>query len=401
MKLCIVTHKFVLGDGQGRVNYEVALAAAKRGHEVTLLAQEVCSTLIQHPNVRWIPIAGQWLPSTLLRTLFFSHRCSRWLRSHRDEFDLLQVNGTATAEAGDINAVHFVHSTWWEFLTKSQHPWHHPKLLYQWVFTGLNVVWEKRTLPKARRLVAVSRNVEQDLINLGVPAQRIIKIFNGVDLQKFHPGTADRIQLGLPNQSTLALFVGDIRSNRKNLDTVLQAMLPLTDLQLAVVGGVDRSPYPAMVKQMGLADRVHFLGYRRDIADLMRACDFFVFPSRYEPFGMVICEAMACGLPVITGANSGAAELLETGAGIVLSDPEDVPSLIHALMQLTHNPQFRQQMGQAASTVVQAYSWGLVSDSYIQLFEQEFASLATNEAATKATTDQAAQSETQQSGVIA
>ncbi len=63
----------------------------------------------------------------------------------------------------------------------------------------------------------------------------------------------------------LALFVGDIRSRRKNLELVLHALTEVRGLHLAVVGDTARSPYPAMAAELGVMDRVHFLGYRRDV----------------------------------------------------------------------------------------------------------------------------------------
>ena len=110
---------------------------------------------------------------------------------------------------------------------------------------------------------------------------------------------------------------------RKNLDTVLQALVGASGVHLAVVGAREGSPYPALAERLGVADRVHFLGFRRDMAQIMQAVDIFVFPSRYEPFGIVVLEAMASGVPVILAATVGAAEVVTPDCGVVLPDPED------------------------------------------------------------------------------
>ncbi len=138
-------------------------------------------------------------------------------------------------------------------------------------------------------------------------------------------------------------------SPAKNLDTVLQALVKVPDLHLAVVGETKNSPYPKMVEKLQLGQRVHFLGYRRDMPLLQKAADFFVFPSRYEPFGLVVIEAMASGLPVITSKSTGAADLVTPACGIVLADCNDINSLAQSLELLKSDYQLRQKNGQSCS----------------------------------------------------
>jgi glycosyltransferase involved in cell wall biosynthesis len=73
------------------------------------------------------------------------------------------------------------------------------------------------------------------------------------------------------------------------------------------------------------------LGFRQDVPDLMKAADFLVFPSRYEPFGLVVLEAMATGIPVITAATTGATELVTPDCSFVLPDSDDTQALAEAL----------------------------------------------------------------------
>ena len=162
---------------------------------------------------------------------------------------------------------------------------------------------------------------------------------------------------------------GDIKSNRKNLDTVLQALVEVPDLHLAVVGDPEGSPYLELAAQLKLSTRVHFLGFRRDVPIIMQSADFFVLPSRYEPFGMVISEAMATGLPVITSANVGAADLVDADSGIVVPEPNDVTALARAMRRLTSDAGLCQRMGQSARIVAEHYSWSKMSSQYVDLFE--------------------------------
>ncbi len=379
MKLCIVTHKVIKGDGQGRVNYEVAWEAIRRGHHVTLLATEVAPELQQINQVNWVFIPVQGWPTEFLRNMIFALKSTNWLRKHRSKLDLVKANGAISWYKSDVNAVHFVHSSWLKFSygevkPKSVKTAFNPRQVlydfYQWFYTVLNAHWEKEAFRQAQVVVAVSDKIAKDLLEIGVPPESIEVIVNGVDLQEFSPGVSDRQKWGLPDGVTLALFAGDIRIPRKNLDTVLHALVQVPDLHLAVVGTTEGSPYPQLAASLLLSERVHFLGFRHDVADLMKAVDFFVFPSRYEPFGLVVIEAMASGIPVITASSTGAADLVTPEAGIVLPDSDDAEALAKALLSLVSDRDKRNKMGQAARAIAKQHSWTSMAQRYIDLFEE-------------------------------
>jgi len=371
MKLCIVTPSVVKGDGQGRANYEIVWESLRRGHDVTLLSRRIDPELQQHPKVKWVFFAVEGLPLQLLREISFAWQSAAWLQQHRHEFDVLQVYGAVTPFPADVNTSQFVHSAW------LRSPYHISRQrrdlysAYQWLYSVLNARWEKQAFRQAKFAIAVSDKICEELVEIGVPRDRIHVILNGVDLQEFSPGSASRQAFNLPENVTLGLFVGDIRLNRKNLDTVLYAAAKVPDLHLVVVGDTTRSPYPKMAAQLGIQDRVHFLGFRQDVPDLMKAADFLVFPSRYEPFGLVVLEAMATGIPVITAATTGAAELVTPDCGFVLPDSEDTQALAEALNQLVKcDRQQRQQMGQVARAIAEQHSWANMAGNYVNLFEE-------------------------------
>jgi len=369
MRIAIVTPKLVLGDGQGRVNVEVARCLLARGHQLILLAQEGLPSLTSHPQVRWVPMPGRSWPTALLREAVLAWASARWLRTYRETVDLILSNGCVTPVPADANAAHFVHHAW--RTASAQEPSSRSVLRrgYQALYTALNVRWERRAFRAARRVVAVSAQVRAELIEAGVSPERIQVIPNGVDTREFAPGAADRDALGLPSGVPLALFVGDLQTPRKNLDTVLRALRRTPTLHLAVVGRVNESPYPALAAELGVASRVHFLDFRTDVPVLMRAADFVVCPSRYEPFSLVVLEALASGRPVVTSRTVGAAALLTPDCGVVVDDPEDVEGLAAAFLRLADAPVLRDEMGRAGRTRALQYTWAGMAEQYAALLD--------------------------------
>jgi glycosyltransferase involved in cell wall biosynthesis len=370
VKLCIVTHTVKKGDGQGRVNYEVAKEIIRRGHHLTLLASEVAPELKENSQVNWIEIPVQKFPTEFIRNFVFAKKSADWLQKNRADIDLVKVNGAITNTSADVNAVHFVHSSWLRSPVHISRTRRDAYGFYQWLYTALNAHWEKQAFQKAKVVIAVSEKVAQELVNIGVPRSRIQVIVNGVDLEEFTPGVGDRQTWGLPENVPLALFAGDIRTARKNLDTVLYALAKVPDLHLAVVGNTEGSPFPQLTASLGLSERVHFLGYRRDIAAIMRVADLFVFPSRYEACTLVLLEALASGLPVITATATGGAELVTPECGVVLSDSDDIDALVAALLSLVDDDALLQQMGKAARSVAEQHSWTTMAQTYVDLFEE-------------------------------
>ncbi|WP_017656150.1 glycosyltransferase family 4 protein [Fortiea contorta] len=370
MKLCIVTHRIKKGDGQGRVNYEVVKEVIRRGHQLTLLATEVAPEVTECPLVSWVKISTENLPLELMRNFVFAKKSANWLHKNRADIDFLKVNGAITTTCADVNAVHFVHSSWLRSPAHISRTRRDIYGFYQWLYTALNAYWEKYAFQKARVVVAVSEKVAQELVNIGVQRDRIRVIVNGVDLVEFSPGISDRQKLGLPADVTLALFAGDIRTSRKNLDTVLQALVQVPDLHLAVVGGITDSPFPKLAASLGLSDRVHFLGYRRDIAEIMRSADVFVFPSRYEACTLVLLEALASGLPVITATTTGGAELVTPECGLVLPNSDDIAALADAMKLIVTDYTLRQTMAKAARAIAEQHSWATMAQTYVDIFEE-------------------------------
>ena len=166
-----------------------------------------------------------------------------------------------------------------------------------------------------------------------------------------------RRELRLAAEAPIALLIGTYA--RKGLDTAIAAVARASDaLHLVVAGSGDDGAARRAAYDAGLGERLHLLGPRADVAPLYAAADVFVLPTRYEPFGMVIVEAMASGLPVVVPASAGATELIVPGeSGAVVAAPDDTAGFAAALHGLLADPARREAMGRAAREAAHTVSW--------------------------------------------
>ncbi|MBU2774311.1 glycosyltransferase family 4 protein [Acidithiobacillus ferrooxidans] len=365
----ITSHLFARNDGQGRVNYEIARAALNEGFRLCILAMRCDEDLAADPAVEYVELNHESLPTQILRNAAFARSASRWLRTHQKDYDLIHASGYVTAVPADVNTAHMVHSGW---IKSPAYPfsWQGGAYsAYQRFYTLRNAYLEKAAYIGARQVVAVSQKIADELRGIGVKEERLSVIYNGVDIQEFRPGVRDRARFGLPEDSMIFLFAGNIRTPGKGLDTVLAALTATPGVHLAVAGALEGSPFPAQTEARGLAERVHFLGHVAEMPTLMQACDAFVFPSRYDALGLVLLEAMASGLPVLTARTAGGAEILGEG-GRVLDDPNDTATLAQWMRDLAGDALLRQRMGEAGREIAERYTWDRMAAAYLALYDE-------------------------------
>jgi glycosyltransferase involved in cell wall biosynthesis len=355
----------VRGDGQGRVNYELTRHLLSVGASVTLFADRVDADLLE-AGATWVRVNPGFDGIDLIKVWRFRRMSTRALR-RVPPFDRIIACGVVVDSAHDLNVAHFVHGTW------LRSPYHASKVLggfrgwYQRIFSGLNARWEVKVFRLANIVGAVSTMVADELAEIGVDPEKVVILGNGVDVDEFHPGVEDRTRLGLPDVPALALFVGDVQSPIKNLDSVLRAMVAVPEMHLAIAGRLNGSPYPALAVSLGIKDRVHFLGFRRDIAALMRGADFFVLVSRRDSCPLVVLEAIASGLPVVTAKTVGNSNLIDGCCGIVLSAPDDLDDLTNALATLSMDQELREKYSISAREKALTLSWHRTSDKYVSV----------------------------------
>lgn len=182
--------------------------------------------------------------------------------------------------------------------------------------------------------------------------------FAGIDRATARKALVD--DAGIPASVPIVAVFGRL-SSWKGQDVAINAISSMPEVHLVLVGAAlfgDTGFETALheqVRDRGLADRIHFLGFRNDIARLMSAVDIIVHASTApEPFGRVIAEAMMAGTPVIASAAGGALEIVEDGVSGLLVPPGDPAALTVAIKRLVADPQQTTMIAQTAHTVVQA-----------------------------------------------
>ena len=373
MLIGIITHNVIPGDGQGRANYEIVKYALKRGARVRVVADAVAEDLLTDIELFRVPLPSWSHKINLPKVAIFAKRADRIIQSWSEKPDILHNYGYCTSLPHDINTSQYVHAAWAQSAFHTSRTNRNLYGAYQWLYTQCNARWERHAYHQARVVVAASGTVREELKTLvGIPEERLRVINNGADLTEFYPlaegTTPDRAGLKLPEGVTLGVFAGDIRTPRKNLDSVLKAMAQVEGFHLAVVGRLEGSPYPALAEQLGITQRVHFLDFRRDIAAIFRASDFFIFPSRYEACALVLSEAAASGIPILSSKTTGGAEVIAPGAGLLIDDPNDTKALTEALKVLVQHPEHRAQMQAIARAHASEQSWEKIGKAYYDLY---------------------------------
>lgn len=180
----------------------------------------------------------------------------------------------------------------------------------------------------------------------------------------------DRAALGTPDDVPLLLALSRLHP-AKGLDVLLKALAIETRAHLWIAGeGPNRAELEQLARDLGVDDRVRFLGWRRDRGALMAACDICVFPSRYEPFGTVSLEAWGYERPLVAAASDGPAGLVRDEVDALLVPIEESEPLAAAIRRLIDDPGLGRSLVQAgAARYAAEFTEAACVKRYLDLFE--------------------------------
>jgi glycosyltransferase involved in cell wall biosynthesis len=213
-----------------------------------------------------------------------------------------------------------------------------------------------------------------------LPGTRVEILPNGVDPAWLDAGDADRGRgtLGIPEGAPVALTVArvDPQKGQELVPTVLAAN---PDLHAVLIGPVTVPGYDDTVRiratEAGVADRLHLLGGMKpespELADAFAAADFFLLPSRHEPFGIVVLEAWSAGLPVVVSDAGGLGELVRPGVDGLIVPTGDGDAFAHAVATVLAMNRRGADLAEAGRRrVLQDYTWTAVARRLGRLYEE-------------------------------
>jgi UDP-glucose:(heptosyl)LPS alpha-1,3-glucosyltransferase len=351
MRIAFIVHEYCRTRGHARYVLELATRFA-REHEVHVFAAEILGERdprIQFhyvPSLRFSKLAAVLtfiLPGTL--RLFSS-------------FDIVHAQGLCGLRQNVVTA-HSCYPAW--FTAHEQHMG--GLTLAQKIFRALvtpleNYVFQAK---HSAAVIAVSKHVKADIGTYYGRVDDVSVVYHGVNLAVFHPDNRlrwraiVRLELGIGNDKFVALYIGDLQ---KGGIPAIEAIARVDGARLICVSDSNSEPYRLFAEKMDAGDRVHFVSKTDCIERYYSAADIFVMPSFYDTFGMVVSEAMACGLPTIVSVDTGASELIEHGvSGVVINPAWNVNSVVEWIEHLKDDVDFREKMSNEARRKMEHFTW--------------------------------------------
>jgi len=328
--------------GAERYLVDLCVRLAAEGYEVHVYSErrdEEIPGILFH-SVKTIP-----LPRSL-RLLSFAIRATKEIEN--EDYDI--TFGVGNTLKADILQPHGgVHWAWfWRSLRAYDHPilWMIKFLgrvfsLKQWVGGWIEDAPYRGE--KFLKIVAISDMVKQDIMRwYGIPEERITVVYNGVDVERFHPRNRQyrgeiRGRHGIGAEELVILFVSN-NFQMKGLAFLVKALAKIkretpSPFKLLILGRDRQESYLSLAKNMGIFEEVIFVGSTKEPEKYYGASDLLVHPTFYDACSLTVLEALATGIPVITTRCNGASGVITHGQeGFVISDPRDDRALVEKIL---------------------------------------------------------------------
>ena len=238
-------------------------------------------------------------------------------------------------------------------------------LLPQFTLPRRMILWAARN---AHGSITVCQALKDEMARLGVAPGSVTVLRNGVDLQRFGLLERDAIRAELGLQRFTLLSVG-LLAELKGHALIIEALPQMPDVDLMIAGqGPDRARLEAQARELGLADRVTFLGSvpQPELKRYYNAADALVLASSREGWANVLLESMACGTPVVASDVGGSGELVTEPAAGVLMRERSVRGLVEAVHALRAGAPARS----ATRSFAERFSWDATTDGQLALFDR-------------------------------
>jgi len=375
MKIGLVLERF--DPGRGGLEWwtwQFASGMLARGHQVHVLAGSFSETVCQ------LPIVAHQLRATRSR-LDFGRAAEEMARGLDLDVvhdmgdgwycDVFHPHGGSRIAAIEQNV---------QLLPRCMRPVKRTAARVFPRYREFTALMKRQYVNDGRVFLALSNRVADDFRRLhGVRPDRIRVIPNGVDTDRFSPQhqkgrrQAIRRRLGVDDNTLLLLIVAH-NFRLKGVPALMKVVSRLNNLgrpvHLAVVGGKRLRAYRRKAALWGIGSQVTFVGTVDSAVPFYAAADVYVQPTFYDPCSLVVLEAMASGLPVITSRQNGVGELISDNVeGGVIDDPANVNEILDRLQPM-FEPSVRRRMGQAARRLAQEHTLETQFDAIVGLYNE-------------------------------
>jgi len=363
MKIAYVVHDYHRSGGHSRYVAELATRFCKE-HEVHVFANRIVDD--GTPGIHFHKVPA-WRANAFTTVLSFALPAT--LQVGRD-FDVVHSQGFC-GFLGNVFTAHMCNRAWDEALRKFEGGATARESVFNAVTSALEHYMYRFT--GASEVIAVSERVKRDLVQYyHCPAQSHV-IYHGTDVELFSPRVRERLRtqaradFRVPEREFVFLYVGNLRKGARRC---IQALAKLDQGVLLCVSPTNPEPYRRFAEECGQAQRVIFAGHTQQVEKAYAAGDAFLLPTPYDPFALVVSEAMGCGLPVVVSREAGVAELIRHGVnGLLLEDVTSDTELAGHMRSLQQDRQWAELLGHAGRETVEEMTWVSVAAQTLRVYE--------------------------------
>lgn len=362
MKIAFVVHDYNYSWGHSRYVAELAERFSAE-HEVHVFANTIAANRSAAKiHFHRVPACRQNAFLTILTFILPATLQSA------GRYDIIHSQGLCSLRF-DVTTAHQCNAQWYKSRRQKE-----GRLSWREHLFGTAISWlEKRMYSQMQRsrVIAVSNRMKRDLRESYRCVVPIDVIHHGVDGALFSIPSqttmeATRRAWGVERDRFVFLYAGDLR---KGAQACIRAMRQFPEGSLVLVSRSQDKAWRNMAEEAGVADRVVFAGPSEAIQDAYAAADAFLMPTPYDPFGLVITEAMSSGLPVIASGEAGASELIVDGEnGLILADVGSEEELVGHMRHLFNDREFAQELGRRARRTAADRSWNKVAEETMQAY---------------------------------
>ena len=232
--------------------------------------------------------------------------------------------------------------------------------------------------PAIKRILCVSEMIKTITAPALKDSSKLAVVYSGIDLSRYDGSENDRKLISELNLLTNTILVGNISAlaDHKDYPTFLATAAAVcserNDIHFIIAGkGPEEQKIKAILKDLNLGNKVHLIGFREDVVQVMQSLDVFLITSATEGLGTIILDAFAAGVPVVATRAGGIPEMVEDGMTGLLANTGDVNELKKAVLRILNDPSLKMKLVENAKARVQDFSYQATAQRTLEIYKEE------------------------------